>query len=1033
MTTEPSARPPAPTARARRTGWPLLAGVAVVLVAAMAAAWLLRGPIGARLVVDYLRRQGVPAAVTFDRLGPSGFTGKMRLGPAADPDLVVDHVEVAFEPGVDWRRGLTIPRIRSVTLVRPQIKLAWDGRRLRYGSLQRLVDDLLAHPAAAGPPPAIDARAATLRLATPAGRLVTQGDLRLDDGRINYLSARLAPATLSQADWRAELSGGTLLLRGTPERLDGEWQLGVQRFRRGTVSVKAATLGGRISAPDPQIGAPVIDGPVSVELDGAAAEVAEGVQQFTGATARFSFAGRAKGGTGGLAGQGRLLASLGATGLASGQVRAAGLSATADLPTGAFAVRPDGLRLSGPLTASLSTGRATWTTRSGAVGVSQASWRGRGELALGSSEVAARLRGAAKARGGATDLRLARGLAAAAPIDPRAREALARAISQADFSAPDLQLALSGSNVRIVAYAPLRVAAPGASVVLTPRGSGLLYASTDDALVAFDLAVRGAALPSLDLAVNRLRLAPDGAVDAALDFRLDLDMPPLRGAHLAGGGRLQSVGGTVRFTARPCLKVTAAAFGEPDPLAANLQSEICPSGDAPMLVADGRGWSLRALARGARLDAPKVEVEVRDGSGRVDLRGTAGGPIAGTVTVERATAVDAAAMARFRPLRGSGRLTAAGDVWDGTFDVAEAAHGRPLGKVDVRQSVTAGAGEARIHAPDLVFATDGLQPGDIFPMAGDLARQAAGRAAFEGEARWTEADLTSSGRLQAEDLSFHSMFGQVSGVRAKVAFTSLAPLITAPEQTVTAARLNSLTTLTDLRATYALDAEALSLQSGEATAAGGRLVLGPMRLPYAGDRTAAGEVRFTGVDLGGLIAATSLADQLTVQAKVDGDLAFTAGPEGFAIRGGRVFATAPGRLSFRRGALGDAVATGGAALPSAPGAPIPVAPPQGAMTDIAYQALEDLAFETLEATLEPRDKGRLGAIFHIKGRHDPPVDPKPRISILDILRGKAFEQAIPLPKGTPINLTLDTSLNFDELMKAYIAAISGGGSAQVQP
>jgi hypothetical protein len=56
----------------------------------------------------------------------------------------------------------------------------------------------------------------------------------------------------------------------------------------------------------------------------------------------------------------------------------------------------------------------------------------------------------------------------------------------------------------------------------------------------------------------------------------------------------------------------------------------------------------------------------------------------------------------------------------------------------------------------------------------------------------------------------------------------------------------------------------------------------------------------------------------------------------------------------------------------------------------------------------------------VRGRHDPPRAEQARIGLLDLLRGRAFDKRIPLPKGTPVNLTLDTSLNFDELMATYM-------------
>jgi hypothetical protein len=100
------------------------------------------------------------------------------------------------------------------------------------------------------------------------------------------------------------------------------------------------------------------------------------------------------------------------------------------------------------------------------------------------------------------------------------------------------------------------------------------------------------------------------------------------------------------------------------------------------------------------------------------------------------------------------------------------------------------------------------------------------------------------------------------------------------------------------------------------------------------------------------------------------------------------------------------------------------------MQSFAYQALENLAFTQLDAGVNSLPQGRLGVLFHINGRHDPPTRTRARISIFDLIRGRAFEKELPLPSGTPIELTLDTSLNFDELMAAYSNA---GRSSPVQP
>jgi hypothetical protein len=91
-----------------------------------------------------------------------------------------------------------------------------------------------------------------------------------------------------------------------------------------------------------------------------------------------------------------------------------------------------------------------------------------------------------------------------------------------------------------------------------------------------------------------------------------------------------------------------------------------------------------------------------------------------------------------------------------------------------------------------------------------------------------------------------------------------------------------------------------------------------------------------------------------------------------------------------------------------------------AIQDFAYQAMENLTFQSLEVVVNSLPEGRLGLLFRIRGEHDPVVAEEARVGIFDILRGRAFERRIPLPKGTPVNLTLDTTLNFDDLLEAWL-------------
>jgi hypothetical protein len=55
----------------------------------------------------------------------------------------------------------------------------------------------------------------------------------------------------------------------------------------------------------------------------------------------------------------------------------------------------------------------------------------------------------------------------------------------------------------------------------------------------------------------------------------------------------------------------------------------------------------------------------------------------------------------------------------------------------------------------------------------------------------------------------------------------------------------------------------------------------------------------------------------------------------------------------------------------------------------------------------------------MKGEHDPAMPMETRVGVIELLQGRAFDKPLPLPKGTPIDLTLDTSVNLDELLASY--------------
>ena len=54
--------------------------------------------------------------------------------------------------------------------------------------------------------------------------------------------------------------------------------------------------------------------------------------------------------------------------------------------------------------------------------------------------------------------------------------------------------------------------------------------------------------------------------------------------------------------------------------------------------------------------------------------------------------------------------------------------------------------------------------------------------------------------------------------------------------------------------------------------------------------------------------------------------------------------------------------------------------------------------------------------LRIRGRHDPPQRQELRVSIAEFISREFLNRELPLPSGTGIDLTLDTTLNVNQLV-----------------
>jgi hypothetical protein len=343
--------------------------------------------------------------------------------------------------------------------------------------------------------------------------------------------------------------------------------------------------------------------------------------------------------------------------------------------------------------------------------------------------------------------------------------------------------------------------------------------------------------------------------------------------------------------------------------------------------------------------------------------------------------------------------------WNGAFDLA--AGTRRIGRMTLAHDAATAAGGVRIEVPELAFTEGGLQPAELSALAGEFAQSpAVGSVRFEGRIDWTgDLPSTSSGRLVVPGLDFTSPAGAVKGLKGQIDFTSLTPLVTAPDQSLSVERLVAATEITGVNMVFALDAGSLRVAAGELHAAGGRLFAMPFAMPLDLSQPFSGTVVIETLQLGKVLADAGLAEKLTLDATVSGKLPFVWTPgQGVRIVGGNLAAVQPGRLTLKRETLAQVQASGSSQAPP------------GMVEDLAYQAMENLSFETLRIDVNSLDGGRVGLVFRVKGSHDPPQHQELRVGLFELITRKFMQRQLPLPSDTRIDLTLDTTLNLNQLI-----------------
>jgi hypothetical protein len=1006
-----------PDLRPRRVGTGVVVGaVLIVLVAAGSVVYLARDRIAERLARNWFRQNGVTSSLKVRAVSLTGLTANLRLGDQANPDLTVERLEVGYAFAGPWDGRPFGVETRSLRLVRPRLRLNLTGGGLNFGALQPLINAALKQPSRGGPQPDIIIQDGTVLLATPDGLVRFRGSGEMRGGTLNALNGEFAPFAAAISGVHVTSSGGGLQLKRRGDRLLTTADFAAAGLVDGQTQISATriTLSGDLPAfpkDGPWVGlarlALVARG-VSGKIDGLRA---------TGGTTNIDLNGRLDARPARQTLVGHLLISGQFAAVGGQTARAQDVTAQLGLKPLTFSHDQASVTLAGAGTASLAMRSANM--QGGALSGLTSTMRVESfsvRTAAGRTTAAAMLNGGLGGRGSfaaASAHRLAQAVPVLSGQAPYAA-AMERGLRAFYFSAPLWRAEVSDQGTHLTLASSTRLDTDSGAHLTLGGAATRLALSPQGIGGSTRLVLEGGGMPALQVqlsngSISRSGFGADIAAQGALDALF------ARGAHLQLVGHLAGAGPSLHFNLAGCAPVSAQRLAFDPNSVTTFSAALCP-GHGPLIDVEPAGWTIDGRLRNAQGDVANVQAKLRSANGDFQVRGGAGRNTV-RLALDHAEVVDAVNPIRFRPLGVAGRAGLVGGDWAGDFTAVTRA-ARPIATVRLRHHVATGVGRLDINAGALVFAPGALQPADLTPLA-NFAREAEGAAKFKGWFAWGGGGATSGGELAAKALKFKSPVGSVLGIGVDLHFTSLSPLVSAPDQTIVVGLVQAVTPLSGLSAQFDLNGGSVTIDTASAALAKGHIHLEPTVASLAAGSTLKGVLVLDHVNLGEILAASSLADAVKMDAVVDGRIPFELGPSGLTIRQGRVAAVGPGRLSISRKALsGGASAHPTASLSSSKDAPAKA----GFAEDLAYQAIDNLAFDQMDASVNSLPDERLGIIFHIKGRHDPPHPQRAVISLNDLVHGQAFTKPLTLPSNTRIDLTLDTSLNFGQLIRALAQA-----------
>lgn len=923
-----------PPMRRRRIGCFAVLAVGVLLLAAVAIAWLNRERIAGNFIGNELAKRGIEATYDIESIG--GQRQVLRniiVGDPRRPDLTIEQAETII------RYRLGFPTVAEIRLIRPRLYGTYYNGKLSFGALDPLLFE--------GPKKAF--QLPDLRVRVTDGRALLQSD----HGPIGL---KLQGAGNLRDDFAGELAATA------------------PRLTLGDCGLTGATLYGKVSIAGER---PAFQGPLRLSrlaCPGQALDVANAVLQVDGRAdkAISAFEGDAELRAGRATYGSNALAALAGTTQLSW--RDGGLTARYDLTGTGLATAQAAvarLKIEGSLRARRNFDRLEL----------DADVDGRG-VRVGNGLDSA-LAGAAR---GTRDTLLG-------PLIERMRRSLA-AESRSSRLIADLTLRRTGDTTALVVPNAALRGTSGATLLSISRLQ-MLMGEDGAPRLSGNFATGGEGLPR---AAGRLEQRAGGGVTAQLSMaeyaagesRLAIpELSVVRGVDGALGfsGQVRASGALPGGFARNLQMPVSGNWSSANGLAmwrecadvrfdslrlSNLTIErralkLCPPRGSAMVRYDARGLRIAAGAPSLDVAGTLGETPIALRSGPIGLawpgalsarqllvtlgpRDTAttfaiddltaqigkdiAGRFAGTdvrlfaVPLDllgasgnwryaggRLTLADGAFTlndrqdpARFAPLVASGAsLSLVDNLIRADALLREPTTGRSVAQVDLRHSLATGAGDADLTVPGLLFdealqpgrncyapAAEVVQPGIVCALYG-VVSNVRGTVSGTGRIAWNEAGVTSSGRFSTDSLDFAAAFGPVKGASGTVEFTDLLGMTTAPNQRLRVASVNPGIEVTDGEIVFQLrGGEVLALQGATWPFMGGTLTMRPVEFRFG-----AAEVRRYVLEIEGLDAARFVErmelENISARGIFDGTLplVFDASGNG-RIEGGLLISRPPG-------------------------------------------------------------------------------------------------------------------------------------------